>query len=194
MTTNRNLNKQRRIGIKLALGSEKVDYEDPALYPSFPEGVHPQQLSLLDTQDSTPKRPKKRTNEFTKMEARIMELYKQNKAVADNDQILDVEMWLQEGLQDVLRSGSVEVFLHWLMFEASPAGSIERARRALTSDKEGTPRMPQSEDARQSRAAKERVWHTHWSKKDGGTMHTQHELHRFERRDGIDRHGQPPFD
>ena len=194
MPTNRNFNKQRRIGLELAIGSEKVDYEDPALYPSFPEGAHPQQVSFLDAQEPTSKPTKKRSDEFTKMEARIIELYKQNKAVADNDQILDVEMWLQEGLRDVLRSGSIEVFLHWLMFTASPAGSIERARRALTSDKEGPPRMPQSEDARQSRAAKERVWHTHWSKKDGGTIHTQHELNQFDRRDGIDKHGQPPFE
>ena len=197
MTTNRNLNRQRRRGLELALDDpdREIDYSDPTLYPSFPE--NPQASSLLGSSTPIQKNPqtkKKAPDGLSDMEQRIVNLHKRNPAVIDNDQILDVEIWMQEGLQDVLRSGSVDKFLHWLMFEASPAGTIERARRSLTSDKHGPPRLQQSENARHSRAAKERVWKQHWSIKDGGTVRTEHELEKFDRRDGIDRHGHPPFE
>jgi len=187
MNTNRDFNKQRRLGIELALDNKsKINYEDPSLYPSLPQTA--QASSLQGSEVTQSRQIKKRTNEFTKMETRIMDLYKQNQSVADSDQILDVEMWLQEGLRDVLQSGSVEVFTHWLMFIATPTESIRRSRQKLTSDKNGPPRMPQSEDARQGRAINERIWHKHWSKKDGGTIQTEHELHKFDRRAGLDKH------
>ena len=196
MTTNRNLNKQRRIGLKLAIGSEKVDYEDPKLYPSFPESAQPEQLSLLDMSQETkiPKVAKKKKkhplDELNDMERRILDIYnKSNRAVADNDAILDVEIWLQEGLQEVLKSGSLAVFLHWFMFDASSAATIERVGRDLRSPKDGPPRMIASEGARKSRAAREKAWHHHWSIKDGGTVKTEHELHKFN--DGFDKHAYP---
>jgi len=193
MTSNRDLNKQRRIALQLAIGSEKVDYDDPNLYPSFPESTQPQQTSLLDMsqETSSPKVTKKKKthslDELNDMERKILALYQQNKAVADNDAILDVEVWLQEGLQEVLESGSITVFLHWLMFDASSAATIERVGRDLRSPKHGPPRMVESEGARQSRAAREKAWHHHWSIKDGGTVKTEHELRRFN--EGIDEHG-----
>jgi len=196
MTTNRNLNKQRRIGIKLALGSENVDYEDPKLYPSFLESAQPKQLSLLDmsqetkTSKAAKKKGKHSLDELNDMERRILDIYHQsNRSVADNDAILDVEIWLQEGLREVIKSGSLATFLHWLMFKASSAATIERVGRDLRSTKDGPPRMVASEGARKSRAAREKAWHHHWSIKDGGTVKTEHELHRFN--DGFDKHAYP---
>ena len=196
MTTNRNLNKQRRIGLKLAIGSEKINYEDPRLYPSFPESAQPQQLSLSDvSQETKPPKTKKKKHsldELNDMERRILDLYNNsNKAVADNDAILDTEIWLQEGLREVLKSGSLAVFLHWFMFDASSAATIERTGRDLRSPKDGPPHMIASEGTRKSRAAREKAWHHHWSIKDGGTVKTEHELHRFDRRDGWDKHAYP---
>jgi len=189
MTTNRNLNKQRRIGIKLALGSENVDYEDPKLYPSFLESAQPKQLSLLDmsqetkTSKAAKKKGKHSLDELNDMERRILDIYHQsNRSVA-------VEIWLQEGLREVIKSGSLATFLHWLMFKASSAATIERVGRDLRSTKDGPPRMVASEGARKSRAAREKAWHHHWSIKDGGTVKTEHELHRFN--DGFDKHAYP---
>jgi len=198
MPTNRDLNKQRRIGLKLAIGSETVDYEDPKLYPSFPESAQPQQLSLLDTSQAiTPPKTKKKKhslNELTDMERRILDIYNQsNRSVADNDAILDVEIWLQEGLREVIKSGSLATFLHWLMFKASSAATIERVGRDLRSTKDGPPRMIASEGARRNRDAREQAWHHHWSIKDGGTVKTEHELHRFNSRIGIDEHGEEGY-
>jgi hypothetical protein len=51
--------------------------------------------------------------------------------------------------------------------------------------------MIASEGTRKSRAAREKAWHHHWSIKDGGTVKTEHELHRFDRRDGWDKHAYP---
>jgi len=191
MNTNRDFNKQRRLGIQLALGDKpKVDYEDPNLYPSLTETA--QTSSLLNSGVTQPKKKSTRKNSspdgLNEMERKILTIYhNHNRAVADNDAILDVEIWLQEGLREVLESGSIATFLHWLMFEASSAATIERVGRDLRSPKNGSPRMIASEDARQSRDAKEKAWRHHWSIKDGGTINSEHELRRFN--EGIDEHG-----
>jgi len=150
------------------------------------------QLSLLDVIDGLPDEIKKK---ITNNQKRIIEKYDKDPTVVDNDHVLILEMWKDDGLYEVLQRGSLAEFMYWFMFEATDPASIGRARRTLTSDKYGEPILHQSEDVkkgRQNRESMEKAWHNYWRGKDGGHILPEHSIDYFTSRDGIDQHGRPP--
>ena len=155
-------------------------------------GTIAQQISLLDVIESLPDELKGKINNNQR---RIIEKYEKDPTVVDNDFVLIIEMWKDDGLYEVLQKGSLAEFMYWFMFYATDPASIGRARRTLTSDKDGEPILRQSEDAkkgRQTRESMERAWHQYWRNKDGGHILPEHSIDYFTSRDGIDKHGRPP--
>ncbi|MAH46804.1 hypothetical protein CMI37_13325 [Candidatus Pacearchaeota archaeon] len=155
-------------------------------------GTVGKQISLLDTISSMPDEQRKK---LTTIQTRIIEKYEENPAVVDDDHVLILELWKDDGLYETLQRGSLSEFMYWFMFTATNPESIRRGRQLLTSDKNGPPVLMQSEEAktsRQSSANKQKAWHRYWRNKDGGHIMPEHSLDYFTSRDGIDKHGRPP--